>query len=435
MQERGNPLLKKIDRYLGIPLIFCLGLLRRKKTLPHSANIAENPRFLFLKTGAVGDSILLSAIALEIKEKWPQAQVTLLCTRANYGIVPLLAGVDDVLLFNLNSILHSLKKLQKSGAFDFAIDFGAWPRLNSLITFFAPADFRLGFWRRGQYRHYVYDKAIVHKDIVHELDNYRNLLHALKLETKGLLPRIKTKELKKKFGTGTASTRTAKSKRSLAAYPSLSQEKEGSSSPEHAAKLQSIASQYIKPLIFHPFPGGTKKEFKMWPIAHWESLGTDLLMQGYSIWITGASADQEEAQKLADKIILSFVRSSLKELGGRSLKNQKQGGSLKDKNRVLSLAGQLTWEETAWLLLKAKALVTVNTGIMHLGAALGCKVLALNGPVPDTRWGALGKQVLNFKSDYECSPCLSLGFEYACTAGGCMTRIRAQDVARALGKG
>ena len=31
MQERGNSLLKTIDRYLGIPLIFCLGLLRKKK--------------------------------------------------------------------------------------------------------------------------------------------------------------------------------------------------------------------------------------------------------------------------------------------------------------------------------------------------------------------------------------------------------------------
>ena len=372
----------------------------------------------------MGDSILLSAIALEIKAEWPQAQVTLLCTRANYGITPLLAGIDKVLLFNLNSVFSSLKKLQRSKAFDFVIDFAAWPRLNSLIAFFAPANFRLGFRRRGQYRHYVYDKAVLHKDTLHELDNYRKLLHAIGIETKGITPRIKTELLKKKFGLST-SPKAVNSKRA-----SLSSQ--NSSSAKQIEKLQEIGSQYKKPLIFHPFPGGVKKEFKMWPTANWESLGAELLRQGYSLWITGTALEQEKAQNLADKIVLNFVRGSLKKLNGNAIKNHRQANLLKDKNRVLSLAGQLTWEETAYLLLKAKALVSVNTGIMHLAAALGCKVIALNGPTSTARWGAVGKQVLNFRSTYECSPCLSLGFEYACKAGGCMTRIKAEDVAKAV---
>ena len=433
MQERGNPLLKTIDRYLGIPLIFCLGLARKKNISALPENLEHGTRFLFLKTGAVGDSILLSAIALEIKAKWPQAQITLLCTRANYGIAPLLAGIDTVLLFNLNSVFSSLKELQGSKAFDFVIDFAAWPRLNSLIAFFAPANFRLGFRRRGQYRHYVYDKAVLHKDTLHELDNYRKLLHAIGIETKGITPRIKTELLEKKFGVGSTSKAAGSGSRSSLL---ASQERETSffTNNKHIAELQKISSQYKKPLIFHPFPGGVKKEFKMWPSKNWEFLGADLLRQGYSIWITGASAEEEEAQKLADKIVLNFVKSSIKKLGGKAMKNQSRGLSLRDQNRVLSLAGQFTWEETAYLLLKAKALVSVNTGIMHLAAALGCKVIALNGPTSTARWGAVGKQVLNFRSTYECSPCLSLGFEYACKAGGCMTRIKAEDVARAVGK-
>lgn len=431
MQERANPLLKKIDRYGGIPLVFCLSLLRKKMSPIWPIKVKKNPRFLFLKTGAVGDSILLSAIAVEIKETYPQAQITLLCTRSNYGITPLLAGIDDVFLFDLGSILGSLRKLQKNKSFDLVIDFAAWPRLNSLIAFFAPAKFRLGFKRRGQYRHYLYDKAVLHKDSLHELDNYRNLLHSIGIETRGILPALKTKELKKKFGTLLMS-------KAYRSSPGPTVSRNRTKNPSHAkqaGKLQALVLENRKVFIFHPFPGGTKKQFKMWPHANWEFLGTNLLMQGCSIWITGSSADQEESQKLLEKIVLNFARSIRKKPKSTGLKKQPSAASLslEGKNRVLNLAGQLSWEETAYLLLKARALVSVNTGIMHLGAALGCRVIALNGPTAISRWGAVGKDVINFRSNYECSPCLSLGFEYACKAGGCMTRIKAEDVGKLAG--
>ena len=432
MQERGNPLLKKIDRYLGIPLVFCLSLFYKKKKLPRrrGKELQKGGHFLFLKTGAVGDSILLSAIALEIKEKYSGAKITLLCTRTNYGVVSLLAGIDQVLLFNLNKIWYSLRELRKNQTFDFVIDFASWPRLNSLISFFAPADFRLGFQSHGQYRHYIYDKAVEHRGSIHELDNYRNLLHATGLETKGFLPQIRTTMLKKKFG-GEKIPEKSKRKQKTNSRTSSSRYQYSFSQPRE--KMQTIVSQYKKPIIFHPFPGGFKKEFKMWPMKNWEFLGTQLLLKGHSIWITGGNGEQEEAQKLADKIVLAFVKNSLRKLQGKTIKDKKSSSTLKNKNRVLSLAGQLTWEETAWLLLRAKTLVSVNTGIMHLAAALDCKVIALNGPSATTRWGAIGKQILNFRSNYECSPCLNLGFEYSCTVGGCMTRIKAKDVAKAMG--
>ncbi len=75
MKERGNPLLRKLDRFFGIPLVFILSFLRlfsfrqRKRKNFSTVSDTRQLRFLFIKTGAVGDSILLSAIALEIKKK------------------------------------------------------------------------------------------------------------------------------------------------------------------------------------------------------------------------------------------------------------------------------------------------------------------------------------------------------------------------------
>ena len=67
LKERGNRLLKLVDRYFSIPLVFFLGFLRIKKK---SIVLRKNSKILFIKTGAVGDAILLSAIALELKKSF-----------------------------------------------------------------------------------------------------------------------------------------------------------------------------------------------------------------------------------------------------------------------------------------------------------------------------------------------------------------------------
>ncbi len=390
MKERGNSLFKAIDCYIGIPLVFLLGLglhLRRllRKNLWIPLKTKQNLHILLVKTGAVGDSILLSAIALEIKKKYPKAHISLLCTTSNSNIVPLLTGIDEKIVFALNNILASLKKLRQNKGFDLVIDFAAWPRLNAILIAFVSHSYSVGFKRHKQYRHYSYDKSVTHKDTLHELDNYRNLLHAIGIETTGISPQIRMDLLKKKFATKNTANN----------------------------HLHELIAKNKKPIILHPFPGGRKKEFKMWPDKNWQDLGQRLVKQGYSLWITGAPSDSEHAVQIVSSIMNGFPKIQA--------------------NKVLSLAGKLNWEETAWLLSKTRMLISVNTGIMHLAAAIGTKVIALNGPTSTARWGAIGKNVTNFRSTYECSPCLSLGFEYACKAGGCMTRICVDDVAGAVG--
>ena len=419
MAERGNRNFKRIDRYVGIPLVWGIGFLQRKHNwLETKAKLFNNksPRILLLKTGAVGDSIFLSALALELKQKWPQANVTMLCTRANSGVVSLLAGVDVTFVFDLKQLFTSFFKLRKLPTYDLLIDCAAWPRLNSLIASQIRADFSVGFKRSGQYRHYVYDKCVVHKDTLHELDNYRNLLHAIDIETTGIQPTIRVDSLREKFG-------RSRARRGIAGLDGITGIDEKSQAIFHEEKerkkyvdenLQvtfydlTNSKKYKKPAMLHIFPGGAKKEFKMWPDKNWLELSKQLLKKGYSIWFSGAPADKEYAEQLIAKLSRDLPAVQ--------------------KKRVVNLAGGLSWEETAWLLTKVKMLVSVNTGIMHLAAALGTKVIALNGPTAVARWGAVGKQVTNFTSTYECSPCLSLGFEYACQAGGCMSRIRVDDV-------
>jgi ADP-heptose:LPS heptosyltransferase len=47
----------------------------------------------------------------------------------------------------------------------------------------------------------------------------------------------------------------------------------------------------------------------------------------------------------------------------------------------------LTLPALAGCLQMAAAVVSVNTGVMHLAALLGCRVVSLNGPTNAVRWG------------------------------------------------
>src|SRR4030067_2955272 len=78
------------------------------------------------------------------------------------------------------------------------------------------------------------------------------------------------------------------------------------------------------------------------------------------------------------------------------------------------LAGKPPLRDTAIVLKSPVLLVTVNTGIMHVGAALGVPLVALHGPTSSKRWGAYMKNGCQIAIESPIPGCgyLNLGFEY-----------------------
>ena len=315
-------------------------------------------------------------LLLSLKNHFPKSKITFLGTKSNQGIFSLLKGMDQFLVFDFLRPFSSLIKIRRSDRYDLLIDFAAWPKINSVLTFFSRAQFKIGFRRKNMFRHYVYDRYIVHKDTVHEIDNYRSLLHLMGLQTEKYLPQLNQNSYKK------------------------------------FKNANEILSKKI--VVFNPFASGQKAHFKQWPVSFWEEIKDFLIQKNYFICITGGKEDTEK--------INLFIKNLLKKE--------------ENKNKIISFVGILKWEETAFLLSQAKLLLTVNTGMMHLGATIGINTVALNGPTATTRWGALSqkKNVYNLKSSFWCSPCLSLGFEYACSHGGCMERIKVENVCKIIEK-
>jgi heptosyltransferase I len=355
--EKGNSTLHFLDKYVGIPLVVFLGL---GKLIRNKVPKGFSPqKIAILNISSIGDNVLMSAPIQDLKERFPDSHITVYCGNTNYGVVKMIPGVDDALLMPVTEVLKTIQLVRSQGKFDLMIDFGPWPRLNAVLSFFFHAKIKIGFRSIGQWRHFVYDYAILHSDRKHELDNFRTLLSPLQIvpvsAPRLLLP---PNEL-------------------------------------------SIVKPYI---VFHPWPGGYKSYMKEWPIDNWVSLAEKMSEVGYPIYITGAKPDISASESL----------------------------QAKSKGLLKSVAGKYNLAETSLLVENAALLVSVNTGIMHLGAAFGVPMVALHGPTSVKRWGPISPKALNvFPKEGGCGY-LHFGYEYNKSTVNCMELITVDTVYKAV---
>ena len=89
--------------------------------------------------------------------------------------------INHIIKFDMSNVLGSLLLLRKQDAYDLLLDFGAWSRLNALISYVIKADLKVGFKRKKMFRHYIYDQIVEHLDHIHELENYQKYFTFLRL--------------------------------------------------------------------------------------------------------------------------------------------------------------------------------------------------------------------------------------------------------------
>jgi len=100
------------------------------------------------------------------------------------------------------------------------------------------------------------------------------------------------------------------------------------------------------------------------------------------------------------------------------------------KGDVLNLAGQTSLKGLAYLYGRCRALVSTDTGPMHMAAAMGCPVVALFGPTAPWRTGPYGRGHRVIRTDLDCSPC----FKRRCRHMSCMKDISVAQVLAGVGE-
>lgn len=94
------------------------------------------------------------------------------------------------------------------------------------------------------------------------------------------------------------------------------------------------------------------------------------------------------------------------------------------KKTPINLAGRTTLRELAFLYSGSLALITTDTGPMHIAAAMDCKVVALFGPTAPWRTGPYGTGHRIITAGVQCSPC----FKKTCNSMECMKGITVEKV-------
>lgn len=352
---RANKVLRYLDRYLGIPLVYLLGLCKRRKG---SFPLQERPKIALLHTAAIGDTILLSGVIADLHAHFPGCEIYFFVGRSNYEAAQLIPNIQVVHIPVL-SVFASVSFI-RSHFFDVWIDFGSWARINAVYSYFSRAKWKLGFQTPGQYRHFVYDQTATHQAI-HEIENFRNLVRLINVRASSV-PKLVCLEVVK--------------------------------DPTR--------------IVVHPYAGGSQAALKAWPEANWAALINTLVARGYQVALTGAKIDREKCEQI--KIQSGNSRS------------------------VEVVAGNLSLRETARFLKGSAAVISIDTGIMHLAAALDCFTVALHGPTSSLRWGGIGSDIISISQKTKV-PCIHLGFENACSSGcDCMRSIQVEQVLEVLDK-
>jgi ADP-heptose:LPS heptosyltransferase len=167
-------------------------------------------------------------------------------------------------------------------------------------------------------------------------------------------------------------------------------------------------------VVFHLWPGGSAAKLKEWPLGRWVALAEDFAADQYDIALTGAAS-----QQLLNDSVIAEVKASL-------------------RHRMTNAAGS-SLRETLWLLSNAELVVSVDTGVMHMAAALGVPLVALHGPSSPRRWGPVSEKALVVESPLGKCGFLNLGFENLRNAPACMEAISYSRVKTAcdavLGRG
>lgn len=145
-------------------------------------------------------------------------------------------------------------------------------------------------------------------------------------------------------------------------------------------------------------PGAEYGPAKRWPEEHYAAVARAKLDQGWQVWLFGSDKDRAVCDRIA-------------ELAGGPVRN---------------LAGSTSLEEAVDLLACAAAVVSNDSGLMHVAAAVDVTVVAVYGSTDPGYTPPLSEKARVVRLGLDCSPC----FERECPLGhlDCLNQLSPERV-------
>jgi heptosyltransferase-2 len=325
-------------------------------------------KFLIIAPSWVGDCMLMQPMLMRLKQRHPNSQIDVLAPPWTAGLLRALPEISEVIS---NPFPHGalqlgaryrLGKQLRVAKYDQAI---VLPNSfkSALAPYFAHIPLRTGYV--GEIR-------------------YGLLNDARKLD-KSALPLMVERFASLAEKNGDCIPQPL-------AYPRLE-----ISAKQQLAALDKFNLALDKPIAVF-CPGAEYGAAKRWPPAYFAELAQRLSEEGYAVWLLGSAKDKEHADKIA-----ALCQTECRNLCGET--------DLADAIAILSCA---------------QLVVSNDSGLMHLAAALNRPQLALFGSSSPKFTPPLSDQSQVVKLNLACSPC----FKRTCPLGhfNCMMRLTPEVV-------
>jgi heptosyltransferase-2 len=166
-----------------------------------------------------------------------------------------------------------------------------------------------------------------------------------------------------------------------------------------ASELGRLGLSRAKPVVAF-CPGAEYGPAKRWPARYYAELATKLAARGRSVWLFGSGKDREIGEEIA--------RAS----------------------PAVNLCGKTDLASAIDLLSLAEVVISNDSGLMHVAAALGRRVVALYGSSSPEHTPPLSKISRVLRTGIECSPC----YARECPLGHfkCMIELEPERVLREI---
>jgi heptosyltransferase-2 len=320
---------------------------------------SSEPRILIIAPSWVGDAVLAEPLTVLLKERYPRGVIDVF---APAWCAPVYARMRYIHRVIENPLLHGplnwrqRKQLAQSLAVTgythaFVLP-NSWK--SALIPYFAKIPQRIGYTGEARFK-LLNDRRVLRPEI---------------------FPRLVDRFAALAYPAETAPDKIR------APAPVLAPQRDSQRAALDALHLS------VSPTPVAVFcPGAEYGPAKRWPPEYFAELAQRLIHEGFAVWLVGSPKDRP----ITDQIVAA-VRSHA----------QTDNAPL---SQLHDLVGHTDLGAAVDLIAAARVVVSNDSGLMHIAAALGVPLVALFGSSSPTYTPPLSPHARIASIDIECSPC------------------------------
>ena len=336
-------------------------------------------RLVILSPNWLGDAVMALPAIADVRRAAPDARITVAARQAIAPLFRLVPDVNDTIVLSTPAAIHDVGRWRALGAelagggFDTAL---LLPNSMHAALLVSRAGIPERWGYRSGWRGSVLTRAIQRPSGLHQVEFYQQLVHALGFPNGPVEPRV----------------HVAQDARDAAARLLIDDGWDGHT------PLVALA------------PGAAYGSAKRWPPEYFGELAATLATDGVGSVIVGSAADAATAADVGRAFDQNVGRAFDQNVARAFDQNvarafqARVGGPA--RAALHDLVGRTDLPALAGVLTHCRALVTNDSGAMHLGAAAGVSVTAVFGPTDDTATRPLGDAHRVLTHPVWCRPCM-----------------------------